>query len=42
MDHRNGRMLIEMPFAKRVIRTWVEYEIVESDDPDDGENASEK
>ena len=42
VDHRNGRMLIEMPFAKRVIHTWVEYEIVESDDPDDGENASEK
>ena len=32
VDHRNGRMLIEMPFAKRVVRTWVEYEIVESEE----------
>ena len=42
VDHRNGRMLIEIPFAKRVVRTWVEYEIVESDEPEQGNCTSEE
>ena len=37
VDHRNERMLIEMPFAKRVVRTWVEYEIVESEEHEDAD-----
>lgn len=42
VDHRNGRMMIEMPFAKRVVRTWVEYEIVESDEPGNENNSLER
>ena len=29
VDHRGSRMMIEIPFAKQLVRTWVEYEIVE-------------
>ena len=35
VDHRIGRMLIQLPFAKRSVQTWVEYEIVESDELED-------
>lgn len=28
VDHRNMRMQIEIPFAGRSVKTWVEYEIV--------------
>ena len=41
VDHRNGRMQITIPFAKRSVQTWVEYEIVESDEPEDGEKTQE-
>ncbi len=30
VNHRNMRMQIEIPFADRQIRTWVEYEIVQN------------
>lgn len=29
VDHRGSRMMIEIPFANQMVRTWVEYEIVE-------------
>ena len=29
VDHRNHRMQIEIPFAGRMVRTWVEYETIE-------------
>ena len=29
VDHRAGRMQIEIPFARRLVKTWVEYEIVD-------------
>ncbi len=29
VDHRHSRMQIEIPFNKQMIKTWVEYEIVE-------------
>lgn len=29
VDRRRARMMIEIPFANRSVRTWVEYEIVE-------------
>ena len=29
VDRRNERMMIEIPFANRTIRTWVGYEVVE-------------
>ena len=29
VDRRNHRMQIEIPFASRAVRTWVEYELVE-------------
>ena len=29
VDHRNRRMQIEIPFANMMIKTWVEYEMVE-------------
>lgn len=37
VDHRASRMLVEIPFANRPVRTWLEYEIVRSDEaePDD-------
>ena len=28
VDRRNMRMLIELPFARTVAKTWVEYETV--------------
>ena len=34
VDHRNSRILIEIPFAMRRVKTWVEYEIVESSEGD--------
>ena len=33
VDHRASRMMIEIPFAHRKIKTWVEYEIVEPETP---------
>ena len=30
VNHRNHRILIEIPFAMRPVKTWVEYEIVEA------------
>lgn len=32
VDRRASRMMIEMPFANRLVKTWVEYEIVEADE----------
>ena len=29
VNHRNQRMQIEIPFANMLVKTWVEYEIVE-------------
>lgn len=29
VDHRGSRMMIEIPFSNRSVRTWVEYEIIE-------------
>ena len=34
VNHRNMRMQIEVPFANRSIKTWVEYEIVKKLDPE--------
>jgi len=34
VDKRNMRMQIEIPFAGRQVRTWVEYEIVREAEPD--------
>ena len=36
VDHRNMRMQIVIPFANLEIKTWVEYEIVERNEPDEG------
>ena len=30
VNHRNSKMLIEIPFANRSVQCWVEYEIVEA------------
>lgn len=35
VNRRNMRMQIEIPFAGRSIRTWVEYEVVKSLDPEE-------
>ena len=35
VDRRNTRMQIEIPFAKQMIKTWVEYEIIEPDSASD-------
>ena len=32
VDRRNARMQIELPFAGRSVKTWVEYEIVKEAD----------
>lgn len=32
VNHRNHRILIEIPFAMRPVKTWVEYELVETSD----------
>ena len=37
VNHRNMRMLIEIPFAGRPVRTWVEYEIVKSAEQENSE-----
>ncbi len=34
VDHRASRMQVEIPFAHQQVRTWLEYEIVESDEPE--------
>ncbi|MBQ9300886.1 MAG: hypothetical protein IJ214_10280, partial [Clostridia bacterium] len=31
VNRRNMRMQIEIPFASRTVKTWVEYEVVEKD-----------
>ena len=36
VDRRNSRIQIEIPFAMRPVKTWVEYEIVETSDQDGG------
>lgn len=28
LDHRNGRMQVEISFARQKVRTWVEYEMI--------------
>ena len=33
VDHRAHRMQIEIPFARMLVKTWVEYEIVTPDKP---------
>ena len=33
VDHRARRMQIEIPFARTLVKTWVEYEIVTPDEP---------
>ena len=35
VNHRNMRIQIEIPFANMGIKTWVEYEIVEQNEPDE-------
>lgn len=32
VDHRASRMQVEIPFAGRAVKTWLEYEITEHDD----------
>lgn len=39
VSRRNMRMQIEIPFASQMIKTWVEYEIVEQKEESDGEGA---
>ena len=34
VKHRNGRMQVEIPFAGNLVKTWVEYEMVEEADTD--------
>ncbi|MBQ9196145.1 MAG: hypothetical protein IJ157_02790 [Clostridia bacterium] len=38
VNRRNMRMQIEIPFAHRPVRTWVEYEVVDSFSGEDGED----
>ena len=35
VERRLSRMQIEIPFARQLVKTWVEYEIVEPDQPGD-------
>ncbi len=45
VDNRASRMLVEIPFANRPVKTWLEFEIVESDEPkeiDNSDNSEEK
>ncbi len=35
VDHRAHRMQIEIPFVKQLVKTWVEYQIVEKISTDD-------
>ncbi len=39
VDRRSSRMLVYIPFANQVVKTWLEYEIVESDEPDTAEES---
>ena len=39
VNHRNSRILIEIPFAMRPVKTWVEYEIVETSEKDSAADA---
>ena len=32
VDRRASRMQIEIPFARRIVKTWVEYEIISPED----------
>ena len=34
VNRRNSRILIEIPFAMRPVKTWVEYELVEASEKD--------
>ena len=34
VDHRAHRMQIEVPFARTLVKTWVEYEVVTPDEPE--------
>ena len=39
VNRRNSRILIEIPFAMRPVKTWVEYEIVEASEKESAVNA---
>ncbi len=41
VDRRASRMLVEIPFANRPVRTWLEYEIVKSEEPEQQDESEE-
>ena len=42
VNRRNMRMQIEIPFASQKIKTWVEYEMVESSEENPGHEEEKK